>query len=107
MKFENLHIKLLYLILVVFSLQTAEVNALSSDLLIELENKEFIEDSIEIEFESLLIDSDGGNNAIISAITLISRSPLVISTLIAYKDSRSQHNKLHLFILFCCLKLDC
>jgi len=109
MKIKNLHINLLFLILGIFSLQSVEFDSFSNPkLFLETEIEKTFDDIIEIDFEKQLsnFDSDGGNNAIISNQSVHFISPFA-KTKIADKNSKDLPNKTHLFILYCCLKLDC
>ena len=109
MKIKSIHITLILLILGIFSLQSLEFDSFSNpNLFLETEIEETIDDIVEIDYDKQLSDSDfdGGSNAVIASQNVLFLSPYAKSIL-ANKNSKALPNKTHLFILYCCLKLDC
>ena len=108
MKIKNLHINLLLLILGIFSLQPAELDSFSiQNLFLETEIEESIDDSIELDIEEKLSDSGNGNNAVVSNQNFHFRNPYVANKKLANNQPKDLSKKPPLFILYCCLKLDC
>ena len=111
MKIKNLHINLLFLILGIFSLQSLEFNSFSNpNLFWETEIEETTDDIVKFDFDKQLSDydsdSNGGSDAIISSQNFHFLS-LYAKSILATKTSKDLFKKTHLFILYCCLKLDC
>ena len=110
MKIKNIHINLLFLILGIFSLQAIEYDSFPNpNLFLETEIEETIEDINELDYEKKFpeSDSDGGNNAIISNQNVSFINPFITKSTLADNNSKDLSQKPHLFILYCCLKLDC
>lgn len=110
MKIKNLHIIFSLLILGVVSLISVGMNSSPNpSFFIETEIEESINDISELDFEKDFSHSssdDGGKAAFLNTdifINAISYYAIVFQN--TYKKERSQ--KVHLFILYCCLKLDC
>lgn len=109
MKIKNIHINLLLLILGIFSLQSADIDSFSNrNLFLETEIEESIDDSIELDIEEQLSDSDSGNgnNALVSNQNFHFINPFVANKKLANNQPKRLSKKPHLFILYCCLKLD-
>lgn len=110
MKIKNIHTNLLLLILGVFSLQSVNFDSFSNrDLFLETEIEESIDDSIEIDIEKQLSDSDSGkkNNALVSNQNISFINPPIAKSTLANNNSKDLSKRPRLFILYSCLKLDC
>lgn len=110
MNLRTVHINILFLIVAVCCLQSVTLNSISSSqLFFETEIEESILDSNEIDFEKelSLSDSDNNGSAIISSSYLGLKLPFDGDRVLLSPVSKGYSKKLHLFILFCCLKLDC
>lgn len=75
----------------------------------ETEIEETIDDISELDYDKQFSDSDsgGGSNAIISKQNIPFVNPYITQSAIADNNSKDLSQKPHLFILYCCLKLDC
>jgi len=110
MKIENVHMNLLLLVLGIFSLQSVEFDSFSNpNLFLETGIEESIDDTIELDFDKQLPDaySDGGGPGIISTHNSHIKNPIVAKSTLARAISKDLSKRSHLFILYCCLKLDC
>ena len=109
MKVENIYINLFLLILGFFTLQSVELDSFSTNLFLETDIEESIDDRIELDFEEQLSDSDSGNgnNAVVSNQNFHFINPFIAKSKLANNQSKGLSKKPHLFILYCCLKLDC
>ena len=107
---KNLHINIVILILGIFSLQSVGVDSFSGSFLItELEIEESTTEIDEIDFtkESSQSDSGNGGNAIIPTQNPPIKSPFISKSNLLRFESKDLSQKPQLFILYCCLKLDC
>ena len=107
---KNIHINLILLLLGIFSMQSAVFDSLSSSFFateVELEesNKEL--DNVDFVEKSLHSGSGDGGNAIIPTQNPPIKSPFVSEYNLLRSESKDLSQKPQLFILYCCLKLDC
>lgn len=110
MKIKNSHIIFSLLVLGIISFTSVGINSFSnSSFFVETEIEESINDISELDFEKEFSysSSDGGGNAAV----LNTNQSL---TILFYNTATSQNtykkklpSKPQLFILYCCLKLDC
>lgn len=110
MTIKNLHINIVILVLGIFSLQSVGVDFFLGPFLItELEIEESTTEIDEIDFtkESSPSGSGNGGNAIISTQNPPAKSPFVRESNLLRFESKDLSQKPQLFILYCCLKLDC
>jgi len=109
-KVKNLHINVVLLILGIFSLHSAEFDSFSNPSFFkETEIEESIDDTRELDFDSELSssDSDNGGNAAILNIDHRKKNLSFGEVASQYSESKDLSQRPHLFILYCCLKLDC
>lgn len=110
MKISRLHINFILLILGIFSLQSVEFDSPSNvRLLLETEIEESIDNINEFDIGSDKSDSDsdGGKNAALPSEHILLRNPFSAKSNLVRLESKYLSQKPHLFILYCCLKLDC
>lgn len=110
MKIKNSHIIFSLLILGIISLNSVGIDSFSnSSFLVETEIEESTNDITELDFDKDFSHSSshgGGKTAVLNTNEYISILPHSVAVLQdIYKKELSQ--KTHLFILYCCLKLDC
>ncbi len=110
MRFKYIHKDLLLLILGVFSFLYVLSDCITNpNIFIQTEIEESLDEIDEVDFEIELSDSDSGTggSAIVSAQNTLIKIPLSGRSDLRYSQSKDLSQKPHLFILYCCLKLDC
>lgn len=110
MTIKNIHINLILLMLGIFSMQSGVFDSNSSSLFvteIELEESNKEVDNVDFVEKSLHSGSGDGGNAIIPTENPPIKSLLVSETNLLRSESKDLSQKPQLFILYCCLKLDC
>ena len=110
MTIKNIHINLMLLMLGFFSMQSAGFDHRSNSFFaieaeLEESNKEI--DNVDFVEKSFHSASGDGGNAIIPTQNPPIKSPLVSETNLLRSESKELSQKPQLFILYCCLKLDC
>lgn len=109
MRTKGLHISI-FLLIGLFSLQSIEFDSVSYyNLFSETEVEESIVELGELDFEQELSFSDSndsGNTPILGDHSLL-KNPLNGKSTFRPLGSKDLSAKTHLFILYCCLKLDC
>ena len=109
MNIRNIHLYILILILGAFSLQSLKLDSFSKENLFLKTDIEESFKSIELDFEKQLLDSysGGDGNAIISNQNLSSTNTPIAKFTLENNNSKDLSKLPQLFILYCCLKLDC
>lgn len=110
MKFKNLYITFILLILGIYSLNAMIIDSIKNHtFLIETELEESIDEISELNFEkqSSNSGSDNGGNTAISASSKNIKIFFFGQAKPKFLLSKEFLFESHLFILYCCLKLDC
>lgn len=110
MMLKNLNINLVFLLLGFFSLQSVTADALSFPLLateVEVEESIVDIDDLNLSYETTQTDSDAGGSATITSQPRFENNSSISNSPKRNYTSRELHNKAPLFILYCCLKVDC
>lgn len=106
MKVRYAYINLFVLILGFFSLQSTDLDSFSN-LFLDEEIEELIYDSYELDFEKQLSDYDDGDNGSVSSLNTLIKNPFTTQVDIKNPEPKDLPKKSNLFILYCCLKIDC
>jgi hypothetical protein len=106
MRIKQTHIILFLLVVSTLSLQFTNID---SNFYLETETEESINDIDELESEEdrSASDSDGGKNAVASIQNSLSHHLFSWKSNSLFCESTDLSQRPQLFILYCCLKLDC
>ncbi len=108
MKYNKLYNILLFFVLGSFSLNTIGNDlSFSKQFFSDIEFEESFNDIKESESLKKITDSNDCGNGLISTPTKINVNPYFWYASTRYKNSLKHFIKKHLFLLYCCPKIDC